>query len=75
MSTPLDLRTDERPLGRLASGDDRLVFAWRLDQLVRAGFDDDDAVALALRTDVDLHRALELTRRGCSPALASQIML
>ena len=33
------------------------------------------AKALGSRLDVDLHRAVDLVRRGCSPELALQILL
>lgn len=53
----------------------RKVFAWRLHQLLRAGYDEADAVALALRGDVDLHDAVDLTVHGCPPTVAAQILL
>ncbi len=51
------------------------VFAWRLEELERAGYDEANAVELAERTDVDLHAAIQLTRRGCSADLALRILL
>ena len=50
------------------------VERWRTAELMRVGFAGDDAVALAARTDVDLHQAIELVRRGCSPELAIRIL-
>ena len=50
------------------------VERWRTAELMRVGFPGDDAVALAVRTDVDLHEAIELVRRGCPPALAVRIL-
>jgi len=50
------------------------VERWRTSELMRAGFPGDDAVALAARTDVDLHEAIELVRRGCPPDLAIRIL-
>jgi hypothetical protein len=41
---------------------------------MRAGFPGDDAVALAARSDVDLHEAIELVQRGCPPELAVRIL-
>jgi len=50
------------------------VERWRTAELLRVGFAGDDAIALAARTDVDLHEAIELVRRGCSPELAFRIL-
>jgi hypothetical protein len=50
------------------------VERWRTSELMRVGFPGDDAVALAARTDVDLHQAIELVQRGCPPALALRIL-
>ena len=41
---------------------------------MRVGFAGDDAVALAARSDVDLHQAIELVQRGCPPELAVRIL-
>jgi hypothetical protein len=51
------------------------VLGWRLVQLVHAGYDEDDAAALACRFDVDLHVAAALVARGCPPATAASILL
>lgn len=48
---------------------------WRAQELVRAGFSADAAAKLAARHDIDLHFAVDLVRRGCSPELALQILL
>ena len=50
------------------------VERWRTSELMRVGFPGDDAVALAVRTDVDLHDAIELVQRGCPPELAIRIL-
>ena len=50
------------------------VERWRTAELMRAGFAGDDAVALAARTDVDLHQAIELVQRGCPTELAVRIL-
>ena len=52
-----------------------LVERWRAQELERAGFPEDVAAELAMRNDVDLHRAVELLRQGCSPELAVQILI
>ena len=51
------------------------VERWRAEELLRAGFDPGAASLLAGRIDVDLHEAIELVDRGCSPDLALQILL
>ena len=51
------------------------VERWRIDELERAGYEPQAAKALASRLDVDLHRAVDLLHRGCSPELALQILL
>jgi hypothetical protein len=50
------------------------VERWRTAELMRVGFAGADAVALAARTDVDLHEAIELVQRGCPPDLAVRIL-
>ena len=52
-----------------------VVRRWRFDELVRAGYDIADAVELALRTEIDLHWATSLVRRGCPSATARRIAL
>ena len=51
------------------------VICWRASELIRAGFDPNNAVELAEEPEVDLHLALELVDRGCAPALAAKILL
>lgn len=48
---------------------------WRSEELERAGYNRDQAAALAARHDVDLHHAVDLVRHGCSPDLALLILL
>lgn len=60
-----DLRTDEAAE----------VLAWRFDALCRSGFDLDAAAVLAANVEVDLHQAVDLVGRGCSPELATRILL
>jgi hypothetical protein len=48
---------------------------WRAEELVRAGYDPGDAVALAARHDIDLHLAVELLERGCPAELAIDILI
>ena len=51
-----------------------LVEAWRATELERGGYPPAIAAELAARTDVDLHRAVEMLSRGCSPELALSIL-
>jgi hypothetical protein len=51
------------------------VQRWRVEELERAGYERRAATTLASRNDVDLHRAVDLLRNGCSPELALQILL
>ena len=55
--------------------EDECVRCWRLEELVRAGYEVEDATDIAFHLDVDLHDAVALIRRGCSSALAVQIVL
>jgi hypothetical protein len=50
------------------------IVAWRFSVLLRAGYGYDESLLLAMRKDVDLHLAVELTRRGCPPATALRIL-
>jgi hypothetical protein len=52
-----------------------LVERWRAEELERAGFDVESSIALAVRSDVDLHVAVDLLRAGCDPELALRILL
>jgi hypothetical protein len=48
---------------------------WRAEELMRAGYDRVDAVALAARHDIDLHLAVSLVERGCPYELAIDILI
>lgn len=58
----------------LRETEQELVERWRAEELERAGYSADLAAELAMRPDVDLHRAIELLQRGCSPQLAADIL-
>lgn len=49
--------------------------AWRLEQLLTAGYSVELAEKLAAARDVDLHQALDLVSQGCTPGLAAEILL
>ena len=52
-----------------------LVEAWRAEQLEAAGYGAQEAMAVAMRHDIDLHVAIDLLGSGCEPALALKILL
>ena len=51
-----------------------LVESWRATELERAGYPPAVAAELAARMDVDLHLAVEMLTKGCSPELALNIL-
>jgi hypothetical protein len=59
----------------LEASEGDVVRRWRFDELVRAGYDDEDAMELAFHLDVDLHLATSLVRRGCPSSTAVRIAL
>ena len=55
--------------------EDERVARWRLEQLLRAGYDDTAALILADLVDVDLHLAVDLVGQGCASDTALRILL
>jgi len=55
--------------------EDERVARWRLEQLLRAGYDETAALILADLDDVDLHLAVDLVSRGCASDTALRILL
>ncbi len=51
------------------------VERWRAEALEKVGYDIVSAYELATRSDVDLHRAIELVESGCPPEVALRILL
>lgn len=51
------------------------VLSWRYEELERAGYPTDVAIALSARPDVDLHTACELLRDGATVVQAIRILL
>ena len=51
------------------------VERWRAEELMRAGYDPDQAQQLAARHDIDLRTATTLLDQGCAPDLALRILL
>ena len=62
-------------LARIEETDTEGVLSWRFAQLLCAGYPTDDALELATTTEVDLHQAEDLFRRGCPPDTAKRILL
>jgi hypothetical protein len=48
---------------------------WRAEELVRAGYEPSDALALAARHDIDLHFAVALLEQGCPYETALDILI
>ena len=70
---PVGMSTAETNAARPT--EQELVVEWRVEELARAGYPDELASELALRSDVDLHSALDLLAKGCSTELAAAILL
>jgi hypothetical protein len=51
------------------------VVSWRAERLERAGYEPGVALELAARVEIDLHHAIKLIERGCSPEMAARILL
>jgi hypothetical protein len=51
------------------------VERWRMDELLRVGFDVEFAALIAAEPGVDLHAAIDMIERGCPPDLAARILL
>jgi hypothetical protein len=51
------------------------VERWRVEELIRAGYDPLAAGQIALRSDIDLHQAIGLLAHGCPVDLAVRILL
>jgi hypothetical protein len=65
--TAIEIETHETEDGRVAR--------WRLEQLLRAGYDETSALILAELHDIDLHAAIDLASRGCPSDTALRILL
>lgn len=51
------------------------VHRWRLDALVRAGYEPWDALVLSRRSEIDLHAAIDLVQHGCPSGTAVRILI
>jgi hypothetical protein len=78
MVTPLRVKGEEMTAAQFESlevSEADMVRRWRFDELVRAGYENEDAIELAFHLDVDLHLATNLVRRGCPSSTAVRIAL
>jgi hypothetical protein len=50
------------------------VREWRLETLLAAGYEREDATEIAFYLDIDLHQAVDLVRRGCPSGTAVSIV-
>ena len=51
------------------------VIRWRVEQLAKVGYSWPAAMVIAANTQVDLHTAVDMVRRGCNPDVAMRILL
>ena len=51
------------------------IRSWRLEELLRAGYEEEDAIEIAFHLDIDLHFASALLRQGCASRTAARIVL
>ena len=61
----VDIETEENE-------EEQLVYAWRVEQLVKLGLS--NFIASAIATFVDWHEIARLVERGCPPELALEIV-
>lgn len=61
---------DQQPLS-----DAERVDQWRLAQLLDAGYPVELADQIASRHAIDLHQAVDLIAKGCTPQMAADILL
>jgi hypothetical protein len=66
------METHTKPAGTLVSD---AILDWRLEQLMAAGYDAEEALQVAVRNEIDLHRAVRLVRSGCPAETALRILL
>ena len=70
-----DEDTQEEEQVHLVKADWEKTKQWRRQVLIRAGWSYDLAQVVAACADIDLHVAVEMVEAGCSPSLASKILL
>lgn len=62
-------------LDHTRTDEEEQIVAWRYRQLVAAGSDKHHAQIISERTDVSLHKAIDLLEHECSPTLMVAILL
>ena len=62
-------------LETLDDTEEERIIRWRIEALTRAGYDWPASMMIAVRSDIDLHHASDLLRRGCPPDVALEILL
>lgn len=60
---------------RMGWTEEERVVAWRIEGLMRAGYDRYAAIELAERPRIDLHVAQDLLAKGCPVETALRILL
>ena len=55
--------------------EDERVLLWRISRLLSAGYNQEQALLLAVQQGVDLHQACELLQQGCTPRTALAILI
>jgi hypothetical protein len=66
--------SDAAQIAEHEQNDRERVESWRLHVLIEGGYPLPLAERLA-QSEADLHRAVELIRRGCAPKIAAEILL
>lgn len=51
------------------------MYEWRCEELQEAGYDEEAASLVAAQSDIDLHEACDLMKRGCPVETALRILL
>jgi hypothetical protein len=59
----------------MVTDEEQTVSEWRQETLERENVPRLTAFKIAQRTEVDLHRAVEMARAGCPPELMEEILL
>lgn len=70
-----EVPVEEPEVERASLSEYERIVRWRTAVLEHAGYEALAVIQLASRTDIDLHLATDLTRRGCPPETALRILL
>ena len=62
-------------LDALDDTEEERIIRWRMEALLKAGYDWSASMLLAVRSDIDLHLARSLVARGCPADTALRILL